>query len=404
MSVLVSKLQLVGLASQAMDAMSSGMLLSTDYSGFDFPKEAIRVAVAALEKAEGKCNPEIKFVRACDWGEVQQRVLKKQSEVIDGSACCVFKSINDRLPAIATQWIMQQGEVKSMSKAAAAAANEEIATWLDKNSSWVFESEATSECLVHHQQCWAYPGMALHRKLTAKHDPTYMDPPQPLRVAASAGADEIHGDSKRRRLTREPSSEIGTKGLPWWERLDLSSDADGKFEAPLVFNVAGFTCVDWTCLGSQRREGGDSQKFYLTWQAERKRLAKLGLEDGSFSECSTTFPVQQQQVPPLSETHEVVSLHICSSQLGFPVRRGRMMSSGLNRQTMIWVGPTNQHDLELQFLEFFAQTCELSGDVFFQADPAEVHKWVKNRVSKRKAALPHGFSSMPMSEYLHCLV
>lgn len=71
---------------------------------------------------------------------------------------------------------------------------------------------------------------------------------------------------------------------------------------------------------------------------------------------------------------------------------------------MIWVGPTNQHDLELQFLEFFAQTCELSGDVFFQADPAEVHKWVKNRVSKRKAALPHGFSSMPMSEYLHCLV
>ena len=65
---LVSKLQLVGLASQAMDAMSSGMLLSTDYSGFDFPKEAIRVAVAALEKAEGKCNPEINFARACDWG------------------------------------------------------------------------------------------------------------------------------------------------------------------------------------------------------------------------------------------------------------------------------------------------------------------------------------------------
>ena len=48
---LIAHCRKLGLAARAMDTVRSGMLASTDYSGFDFPKEPVRIVVSALARA-----------------------------------------------------------------------------------------------------------------------------------------------------------------------------------------------------------------------------------------------------------------------------------------------------------------------------------------------------------------
>ena len=68
--------------------LSNGVAFYSDYSGVDFPREAVRVLMPAAEHALGCDIGKVFHLRACDIGEVQQTVLVNHSKRFDKGASC----------------------------------------------------------------------------------------------------------------------------------------------------------------------------------------------------------------------------------------------------------------------------------------------------------------------------
>ena len=120
------------------------------------------------------------------------------------------------------------------------------------------------KCLVHKQPCWAYPAVGYEYGLT-------------LGVSAA----DTPGEPRAKKLRRVWSDASGTQlARPaWWaQRAILGHDRYDPFARPLFFSVAGWTCTDWSGLGKQKRGSGTTNRFFYTWRAERKTLAKQSLE------------------------------------------------------------------------------------------------------------------------------
>ena len=92
-----SKLVNLGTAERALDTMKAGVVMYSDYSGMDFPREAARIAIPGLARHVGRDVPVVEHVRSCDWGDVQKRVLRAQSQQLSPNSC-VFENIAQRLP------------------------------------------------------------------------------------------------------------------------------------------------------------------------------------------------------------------------------------------------------------------------------------------------------------------
>ena len=75
---------------------------------------------------------------------------------------------------------------------------------------------------------------------------------------------------------------------------------------------------------------------------------------------------------PLEDTHQVLSLILSPSMLGWPVRRTRMFSAGLNRNKIAWLGPESSEDLLEDFMSFFAASVEVDGGVFLISSEEDV--------------------------------
>ena len=58
--------------------------------------------------------------------------------------------------------------------------------------------------------------------------------------------------------------------------------------------------------------------------------------------------------------------------LGWPVRRTRMFSAGLNRNKIAWLGPESSEDLLEDFMSFFAASVEVDGGVFLISSEEDV--------------------------------
>lgn len=75
--------------------------------------------------------------------------------------------------------------------------------------------------------------------------------------------------------------------------------------------------------------------------------------------------------------------------LGWPVRRRRMFSAGINKATMAWLGPDNAEDLLSDFLAFFQAELQTDGGVFLVASLEER----RAEEMKMARARGHGFVS-----------
>ena len=71
--------------------------------------------------------------------------------------------------------------------------------------------------------------------------------------------------------------------------------------------------------------------------------------------------------------------------LGWPVRRTRLFTVGLNKRTMAWLGP-DQDDVAADFLRFYGVDLNLTADVFLVATDNEVEE------AKSMMAARRGFS------------
>ena len=68
------------------------LALDSLYSGFDCPRWALSPTVARFiqKYSLSSSRPPLEFCSACDWGEVQQRVLCHVSHTVDSMTSCVF--------------------------------------------------------------------------------------------------------------------------------------------------------------------------------------------------------------------------------------------------------------------------------------------------------------------------
>ena len=381
-SFIAERLMERGLAHQAVTTLAHGVVVHSDYSGFDFSREAIRLAVPMLAEKCGVAAPMVKHLRSADWGVLQQNVLKKQARLLDDGDTCVMKDFSERMHPDAQNWIDSAMPEKSASDAEWLAANTAVAEFLDKNGCWVFAPDAMCSCITHNRMCPAYPAAVFQSGGAA--------------FLTMATVDDTGGAGRK-------SQRVGSSGQaakrPWWASVP---EAEDKSKGPLFMSVHGLTCTDFTSLGKQKRSAGKTDRYHSQWRQERKQLAKWGLEDLYLTECSDRYPAEQAQAE-LEETHILVSARASPIDMGFPHRRKRSFGAGLNKACMVWTGP-EPHLVEADFKDLIRRTVELTGDVYFVADELEQHQWLRERISKRKAQLPQNYKQVPMTELFHLLL
>ena len=163
-----------------------GFIFNYDYSGADFPKESLRVALPAVF---GEDRFTIMFPRVCDWGEVQRQVLYSPSHDLEDGQSCVFGDLHNCLHPAARQWLEQVAPTNNSPKDAAVELNDRIVEFLDKNR-WVYSQDATAYCHVHKRECPAYP------KYVFMHRDLYMPDARPAVTAVSPSQSAIFDQSR----------------------------------------------------------------------------------------------------------------------------------------------------------------------------------------------------------------
>ena len=156
----------------------------------------------------------------------------------------------------------------------------------------------------------------------------------------------------------------------------------------MVISAAGLCCTDYSPLGKQSRDAGQTEVYHHVWHAERVRAAEMNAESLFFTECSALYPAGQKQAETLSSQYQIVHVVTSPDKLGFPVRRSRSFTAGVNRAEYVWCGATTPEAMQLEFDLLFGRSCMLTGDAFFNAELEEVQGWVRKMCKRRKASIP----------------
>ena len=94
-----------------------------------------------------------------------------------------------------------------------------------------------------------------------------------------------------------------------------------------------------------------------------------------------------------TKTHDVHVVRASPVEMGFPIRRRRTFTIGINRETMIWTGPIDPAKVQQDFEAFFTRTVEMSGDCFFCAKGQDIETFLCERVALRKTILPSTYKT-----------
>ena len=366
--------------SQLKDNLGRGLLVATDFSGYDAPRECLRMMMSALASVL-KVPLNAKVVRSCDWSKPQQQCLMLQSENMDDGGACVFQDLLDRLPEEYRDWIREAGPTKSMEITDAQQANENVELFLDQNRSALFSPCSKSYCCQHNQSCPVHVLPAFRTQVAGQNN---VSPPRKAKKNVAC---------------------------PWWQKkLPLCEEmgvTNPKTE-PIVFNVSGLVCTDYTPLGKKRGllGAGLTEPMHAVWKTERQWLAENSLEDWFFTENSSRYPIEQKQIQALKSTHVVKHVTACPSELGYPMRRRRVFSFGYDHSRWVWTGPDSPEAVHSEFMEWFGCSTVLSGDVYVVATEQDVQSYMLERASRRRITLPPGLAdgSMTMRDALTYLI
>ena len=102
---------------------------------------------------------------------------------------------------------------------------------------------------------------------------------------------------------------------------------------------SGPPCTDYAGNGHQLKDQGKQQIWHELWRAERRWRGRQRLEDCFVFENVLQFPAHELAAE-MTSTHEVRWAFASPEDLGFPVRRPRLNFFGLNRETYVWTGPS----------------------------------------------------------------
>ena len=383
-----------------LDTFFSRMVMMTsDYSGWDAPREAMRIFAPQVV-----ANPDVQFVRSCDWGSQQHKVLCVESTMFTEGSNCVFRDMQDRMHEKSRKHIAQlaPGKSNKMPLKEAVRNNQMIEEFLLKNRGWAVPIGASSWCSMHQQCCPVNP-LWLWREMRANSSEAHavlaqrqQDVPEPWWVTKippsrpSLGGDLPATGPPAKRFKKSCTGLFEDDADFDFPNFDFEAD---DVQEPRCISVSGLTCTDWCLGGKKTRFGGVSEQYHAAWLADRMTCAEYNCEDVSFSECSSKYPVVEKQLVPLKETHTTVFVKVCPSILGFPSLRERTFAANVAQGRQVWVGPSDKDDIMAAFLKFYGATCSLTGEVYLQADLEELKEMVRCAVRRRRKALPPSFES-----------
>ncbi|CAE7249881.1 unnamed protein product [Symbiodinium sp. CCMP2592] len=310
-----------------------GMVLTTDYSGLDCPREALQMGVRALQHVMHMepAGEVVHVGRTCDKGLLQKRVqveLARSIEaVLQDHERCHFEDILHRLPQSGQDWIAAASPQKGANKKERSDAYAAIADWLMQNRSWLFSENATAFCCVHQRHC------PVHQCLL--------------------------GDKEQR----------------------------------LRINVAGVTCHAWSSEGLLEGTSHESEIPLAVWLTERKFMFEAELEDVAFLECTPRFPAQERLERVLGDSASVFAWHDGPEWHGWPHRRRRVLAVAVNKRTAAWVGETDLRTLQEEYARrFYRQMCSTGELLMLASDEERIREMTaiavgrKNNVSTEAVA------------------
>ena len=214
------------------DMLKEGFLATTDYSGYDCPRELVTQCCAALASTDSwpaGVLPVSRFTRACDNDALPLKVLTYNAETVDCGESCVHTDIENSLIATAISELnkmiphQDKDRLTKEEEAEVKEAYSKMLLWLIDNRKWAFKEDCSSECIIHDRECVGHP----------------------------------------------------------WQ----TSDCHGA----LRVNWAGTECVGWSTVGKQLRYAHRSERTHAIWLTQRIIQTEDDKEDGVFQDGCTVF-------------------------------------------------------------------------------------------------------------------
>ena len=306
--------------------------LTSDYSGYECFREALRCGhQACAERFSSWSVLPPKWRRSCDNDRRAQQILVWYAKEFDNGESCVLVDINDRLGEDAIKVLDGLEPAEKADFKEKARCRQAQLDWLDANKSSLFHAESTGKCLVH------------------------------------------------------PSGRCHT-----FRPLDLEGSGS---VTTLRVNVAGTCCQGWSNEGKQERHAHVSERPHAVWLCERQEAATQLLEDAFIQECTVLYPWIEKIKKPLVKTHNVVRIKVSPVDLAIPTNRPRSLVIATSLATLVWLGPDGDgKDVQLDYDEIFHRNCVATGDVFLNADEAEINAEMHRLANVQGHAWPVDFN------------
>ena len=318
--------------------LQRGVIATEDYAGIGSASMAFTQGCLAAQECglvPLGCTPFCCW-RACDVDETCLQVLgKKRSIIVDPSErpLHVFADLNNRLPTDVLEMLNELQPSKTAGKEEKARAYQQMKNIIQDNKADIFHPDCTGHCEVHGNQCLLMP-------------PKFLSVESIMKAKANSCTS---GDV------------VGEVHLPETER-------------PWLTNHAGHACTAWSCRGKQEGSDHETQRPFSIWTAERTQLS----EDVVFGECTVRFP--PNELEKAIPGRQLLSFYVGPEQLGWPVRRPRVLNALLNPDTTIWCGPDSYAD---DFASLFHRVCTVDGNLLCLSSQAERQEYMQRQAGRR---------------------
>ena len=105
------------------------------------------------------------------------------------------------------------------------------------------------------------------------------------------------------------------------------------------------------------------------------------------------YPWKEKLAGPLKDTHEVIRILVDPIAMGFPTSRLRSFTLLINKATLTWMGPSQDH-IQAAFDEMMCRELKLDGRAFMNGTFAEVNEMLHQRAHKQKHRWPAEFDAV----------
>ena len=123
-----------------------------------------------------------------------------------------------------------------------------------------------------------------------------------------------------------------------------------------------------TPAGKSKKYSDPSEVPHAVYVAERKASVEKDIEQ-FFQDNSPFYHYVEKLAKPLKDTHKVLRIAWSPETGGFPLRRERSYTSGINEATHMRLGPEDPDEVQRHFAHFLQRSLVSDFSIFMDAPP-----------------------------------